>query len=346
MHVRESNDAVRVQLYAMAPTTCTTNTILVHGATRCYQPVNASFARRRQRRQDHGDGESRGKSKSAVVGYQLDESTKLALQEQVAARERDGRGVSRFWRDQYSAMHETAKNWDQFYTRHRTHFFKDRHYMEDEYPDLENARVGGERRTLLEAGCGVGNTVLPLLDSLPSVHFFATDFSPKAIQLLNATQVGPTAKERLHAFVSDMSSENAMEVWQRHILSSEPDGVDIVMMIFSLSAVPPERHAQAMDNISKVMKVGGRLLFRDYARCDHTQLKFSTNNRLEENFYVRQDGTLTYFFDQGALVELFEMHGFKAIESKHIERVIENRSTKETMRRIWIQATFEYVGPQ
>jgi methyltransferase-like protein 6 len=267
----------------------------------------------------------------------------MKLDEKVRARESQG-NVSTFLRNKYSEDAQAAKNWDDFYSRHRTNFFKDRHYMEDEFPELERARVDNKPRTLLEAGCGVGNTVLPLLASHSGLEIFATDFSPKAIQLLNSTPLPASAKQRMHAFVSDMSLDSTASVWEEEILQKVPGGLDIVMMIFSLSAVPPERQTVAIRNIAKVMKPGGKLLFRDYARCDHTQLKFSHENRLENNFYVRQDGTLTYFFDLSALVKTFREFGFKAVDTRHVERVIANRSTGAQMTRIWIHGTFEYTG--
>jgi tRNAThr (cytosine32-N3)-methyltransferase len=78
-----------------------------------------------------------------------------------------------------------------------------------------------------------------------------------------------------------------------------------VLMIFIFSALNPKQWDQAVRNIWRVLKPGGQVLFRDYGRGDLAQVRFKKGRYMEENFYVRGDGTRVYFFEQSELEDIW-----------------------------------------
>jgi tRNAThr (cytosine32-N3)-methyltransferase len=133
-----------------------------------------------------------------------------------------------------------------------------------------------------------------------------------------------------------------------------------------------------------VLKPGGQVLFRDYGRGDLAQVRFKKGRWMEENFYVRGDGTRVYFFEQDELESIWggaqqeddeTANGVDALAGKtqslgldgssevaqganeqgprptfevaHIgvdRRMLVNRQRRLKMYRCWMQAVFRKAG--
>ncbi|XP_072416719.1 tRNA N(3)-methylcytidine methyltransferase METTL6 isoform X4 [Chiloscyllium punctatum] len=183
---------------------------------------------------------------------------------------------------------DAQKNWDLFYKRNSTNFFKDRHWTTREFEELKACReFENQKLIVLEAGCGVGNCLFPLLEDDLNVFIYACDFSPRAIEFVKQNHLYHT--ERCKAFQCDLTKDSLLE-------NIPADSVDVVTLIFVLSAIHPDKMQLALENIYKILKPGGSILFRDYGLYDHTMLRFKNGHKLGPNFYVRQDGTRSFFF--------------------------------------------------
>jgi len=229
---------------------------------------------------------------------------------------------------------EAARNWDKFYLHNTTNFFKDRHWIIREFPELSPA---SQVKMVIEIGCGVGNTVFPILEENPNLFFYALDFSPRAIKLL---QENPKYEaKRCMALVCDIIKDD--------IPHSVPSGtLDCAVIIFVLSAMAPEKMPIIVTKLWNVLKEGGLVLIRDYAVNDLAQIRFEkdpSNKKLSDNFYVRQDGTRAYFFNTETLAAMFTSQGFEVVDNRYIKKQKQNIKMNITMDRMWIQAKFKKV---
>ncbi|KAJ3597506.1 hypothetical protein NHX12_001029 [Muraenolepis orangiensis] len=144
--------------------------------------------------------------------------------------------------------------------------------------------------------------------------------------------------ERCKAFRCDLTQDDL----RHHVPQAS---VDVVTLIFVLSAIHPDKMARALENIFRVLKPGGSVLFRDYGLNDHAMHRFKAANRLAENFYVRQDGTRSYFFSKERLAELFEGQGFRSMANDYVFRETVNKKEGLCVPRVFLQSKFAKPGP-
>mmetsp|Transcript_2692 Transcript_2692/g.5026 ORF Transcript_2692/g.5026 Transcript_2692/m.5026 type:complete len:257 (+) Transcript_2692:107-877(+) len=218
--------------------------------------------------------------------------------------------------------------------------------------------------TIVEIGCGVGNTLLPLLeldpffidrDHVPGSDSIQTrrrlciwglDFSQVAIQLLqqDARYIQAHHDKRAMSAIWDITQSRP-----RDIHPSLESCSNISLLLFCLSAISPDKMPTAAKNVADTLRPGGTLLIRDYGRYDEAQLKLgrSRGKCISENFYVKHDSTRVYYFELDDLERLFGPSssgdsgaGLICIEKKYIQRVYRNRSDGTERRRVWVQARY------
>lgn len=127
--------------------------------------------------------------------------------------------------------------WDSFYDIHQNRFFKDRQWLFTEFPELKRTESsdGETSINMFEIGCGVGNTILPILRYNDSklLKVYGCDFSENAIDILQKHAKFDSARSEV--FVLDAT----LPEWKN--VPFEKNSLDIIIIIFVMSAIHPEK---------------------------------------------------------------------------------------------------------
>lgn len=242
-----------------------------------------------------------------------------------------------------------AKWWNLFYKNNTSNFFKNRKWLQQEFPILADvSKEDAPPCVLLEIGAGAGNTAFPLLanNKNPNLKIHACDFSKTAVEVMrNHEAYDP---KYMQADVWDVAGDSLPP-------DVEESSVDVAILVFIFSALSPQEWRQAVSNVYKVLKPGGLVCFRDYGRGDLAQVRFRKGRYLEENFYIRGDGTRVYFFDKDELAGIWSGESADPADSEttaadtpkfeienlgYDRRLLVNRAQKSKMYRCWLQGRF------
>ena len=268
------------------------------------------------------------------------------------------------------ALERVGGRWDAFYRANGNRFFKDRHFLVREFPELAAAATVPTR--LLEFGCGVGNALLPLVAALPALTVTAFDVSRTAITLAAAALppadaprvalftanavAGPpghivaaaaaahAAATAAHAAATASSPSTTPGAAAAAAAAAAPrleDGFHLVLLYFMVSALPHECHQAVFDEAARCLCPGGRLLFRDYADADAAEVRFAPRARVAPRLYERGDGTLAAFLSPADVRRAAAHAGLAVVRIEVVERDITNHAEGATFHRRWLQAVLE-----
>lgn len=138
----------------------------------------------------------------------------------------------------------------------------------------------------------------------------------------------------MKAFTCDITNDD--------IFNEIPENsLDIITLIFVLSAIHPSKFAKVVETLFKLLKPNGVVLFRDYGLHDMAQLRFKPGNKIDENFYMRHDGTRTYFFSSEETSQLFTSSGFEVLQNNFVSRRTVNKKEGVDVKRWFMQGKYK-----
>uniref|UniRef100_A0A4W6FUU2 tRNA N(3)-cytidine methyltransferase n=1 Tax=Lates calcarifer TaxID=8187 RepID=A0A4W6FUU2_LATCA len=205
--------------------------------------------------------------------------------------------------------------------------------------DCQTAELSAKYIFYSQVGCGVGNSVFPIVNSINLANNTVNHTVLNIAYFIFLMKDHPDYDDSVcHAFVHDICEEMAS-------FPFPPQSLDVILAVFVLSSIHPERMQRAVNRLSTCLKHGGIFLFRDYGRYDFSQLRFKKGRCLSENFYTRGDGTCVYFFTKEEVHEIFSSAGLEELQNLEDRRLQVNRGKKVVMHRVWMQSKYRKSYP-
>jgi ubiquinone/menaquinone biosynthesis C-methylase UbiE len=169
---------------------------------------------------------------------------------------------------------------------------------------------------VLEAGCGDGKTLSAMVNR--GWQVLALDFSPEAIKICTRSPV----LQGISYLIADAA-----------ILPVRGNSCDAVFFSHVIGHVPErERRAIALEAI-RILKIGGRLFFRDFSSED---FRAGTGTPIEAGTWVRGDRIQTHYFSMIEVRDLFSGLSLMFIR----EEIWFIRKQNDRRRRVEIVAEF------
>ncbi|KAI5151643.1 tRNAThr (cytosine32-N3)-methyltransferase [Nematocida ausubeli] len=260
----------------------------------------------------------------------------------------------------------TYEPWDSFYKRYNRTFFKERQWISKEYPELLVCT-----NKILELGCGTGSTLIPIIreridrrnsylqsgaeiseesteiqdkdapeqivldskDVSKCENIFGVDYSSTAVELL---------RERVPQIKNQFAPSDITQLTEVVIEGKEIVQVDIILLIYTLSAIHPSAYPSIFSLIHRTLSSQGIVIFKDYYEMDLTQLRFKKDQVLSKNFYQRGDKTYVYYFSREE-IEKQTAGLFKIVKYTEDKKLILNRKKQKEMYRCFIEMKLEKI---
>lgn len=144
-----------------------------------------------------------------------------------------------------------------------------------------------EGKKVLELGVGNGKTLIAIYRQKPK-EVYAVDFSDKAIEICG------------EKFAHDNIKFEKMDIRR---LDFEDNSFDVVVCYYVLNNLLESERIKAVEEIHRVLKREGIVLFEDFAVGD---FRFkSGSNMIADNTLIKANGLICHFFEDNEIKELF-----------------------------------------